>query len=91
MQLHKDPNLGHHEDGHVELRDSRSIESSPRYSEDLAPASIAHRDWSACNYATHMPDQTNGAPFEGRSNRNEKGTAMVQGGLADLRKTRIAL
>jgi NCS1 family nucleobase:cation symporter-1 len=51
MQLHKDPDLVHHEDGRVELRDYRSIESSPLYNEDLAPVRMAQRDWSTYNYA----------------------------------------
>jgi NCS1 family nucleobase:cation symporter-1 len=40
-----------HDDGRVELRDHTSIESSPLYSEDLAPVPVAKRDWTTYNYA----------------------------------------
>ncbi|MEA2570155.1 MAG: nucleobase:cation symporter, family [Acidobacteriota bacterium] len=40
-----------HDDGRVELRDRSSIESSPLYSEDLAPVPVAKRDWTTYNYA----------------------------------------
>ena len=38
-------------DGRVELRDTRRIESSPLYNEDLAPVPIARRNWTTYNYA----------------------------------------
>jgi len=38
-------------DGRVELDDTRRIESSPIYNEDLAPVPIARRTWSTYNYA----------------------------------------
>ncbi len=40
-----------HDDGRVELRDRTSIESSPLYSEDLAPVPVAQRNWTTYNYA----------------------------------------
>ncbi len=40
-----------HTDGRVELRDHSSIESSPLYNEDLAPAPVAKRNWTTYNYA----------------------------------------
>jgi NCS1 family nucleobase:cation symporter-1 len=41
----------HHADGRVELVDRTSIESSPLYSEDLAPVPISQRNWTTYNYA----------------------------------------
>jgi NCS1 family nucleobase:cation symporter-1 len=40
-----------HADGRVELVDRTSIESSPLYSEDLAPVPISQRNWTTYNYA----------------------------------------
>src|SRR4051812_13343493 len=38
-------------DGRVELADTRAIEASPLYNEDLAPVPIARRTWTTYNYA----------------------------------------
>src|SRR2546425_5933303 len=38
-------------DGRVELVDTRRIEASPIYNEDLAPVPLARRNWSTYNYA----------------------------------------
>src|SRR6476660_9809531 len=38
-------------DGRVELVDTRRVEASPLYNEDLAPVPIARRTWSTYNYA----------------------------------------
>jgi NCS1 family nucleobase:cation symporter-1 len=38
-------------DGRVELIDTRRIEASPLYNDDLAPVPIARRTWSTYNYA----------------------------------------
>jgi NCS1 family nucleobase:cation symporter-1 len=38
-------------DGRVELVDTRRIEASPLYNDDLAPVPLARRDWSTYNYA----------------------------------------
>jgi NCS1 family nucleobase:cation symporter-1 len=38
-------------DGRVELMDTRRIEASPIYNEDLAPVPLSHRTWSTYNYA----------------------------------------
>src|SRR5215510_3374578 len=38
-------------DGRVELRDTRTVESSPLYNHDLAPVPIARRNWTTYNYA----------------------------------------
>ena len=38
-------------DGRVELVDTRRVEASPIYNEDLAPVPIARRNWSTYNYA----------------------------------------
>src|SRR5882672_8388220 len=38
-------------DGRVELLDTRRVESSPLYNEDLAPVPLARRTWSTYNYA----------------------------------------
>lgn len=38
-------------DGRVELLDTRGIESSPLYNDDLAPVPLAHRTWTTYNYA----------------------------------------
>jgi NCS1 family nucleobase:cation symporter-1 len=40
-----------HTDGRVELRDHSTINSSPLYNEDLAPAPVAKRNWTTYNYA----------------------------------------
>jgi NCS1 family nucleobase:cation symporter-1 len=40
-----------HEDGRVELRDLRSISSSPLYNHDLAPVPMEKRNWTTYNYA----------------------------------------
>jgi nucleobase:cation symporter-1, NCS1 family len=40
-----------HADGRVELADTRHIESSPLYNDDLAPVPIAKRTWTTYNYA----------------------------------------
>jgi len=38
-------------DGRVELIDTRRVEASPLYNDDLAPVPIARRTWSTYNYA----------------------------------------
>src|SRR5258708_19633637 len=38
-------------DGRVELVDTRRVEASPIYNEDLAPVPLARRTWSTYNYA----------------------------------------
>ena len=38
-------------DGRVELRDTRTVESSPLYNHDLAPVPIARRNWTTYNFA----------------------------------------
>src|SRR5215216_2722957 len=38
-------------DGRVELIDTRRVEASPLYNEDLAPVPLARRNWSTYNYA----------------------------------------
>jgi nucleobase:cation symporter-1, NCS1 family len=38
-------------DGRVELIDTRVIEASPLYNDDLAPVPISRRNWSTYNYA----------------------------------------
>src|SRR6058998_3129644 len=38
-------------DGRVELVDTRRVEASPIYNEDLAPVPLARRNWSTYNYA----------------------------------------
>jgi NCS1 family nucleobase:cation symporter-1 len=38
-------------DGRVELRDTRRIQASPLYNEDLAPVPIERRTWTTYNYA----------------------------------------
>jgi NCS1 family nucleobase:cation symporter-1 len=38
-------------DGRVELVDTRAIEASPLYNDDLAPVPIARRNWTTYNYA----------------------------------------
>jgi NCS1 family nucleobase:cation symporter-1 len=38
-------------DGRVELLDTRRVEASSFYNEDLAPIPLARRDWSTYNYA----------------------------------------
>src|SRR6476661_7808887 len=38
-------------DGRVELRDTRTVESSPLYNHDLAPVPLSRRTWSTYNYA----------------------------------------
>ena len=38
-------------DGRVELVDTRGVEASPLYNEDLAPVPITRRTWSTYNYA----------------------------------------
>jgi nucleobase:cation symporter-1, NCS1 family len=40
-----------HPDGRVELEDTRRIEGSPLYNEDLAPVPVARRNWTTYNYA----------------------------------------
>ena len=40
-----------HADGRVELTDTRRIEASPLYNEDLAPVPVARRNWTTYNYA----------------------------------------
>ncbi|MCU1246676.1 MAG: Cytosine/purine/uracil/thiamine/allantoin permease family protein [Acidobacteria bacterium] len=51
MSTVRDPGVIYHEDGRVELRDAAAIESSPLYSEDLAPVPVARRNWTTYNYA----------------------------------------
>ncbi len=38
-------------DGRVELRDTRRIQTSPLYNDDLAPVPIGRRNWTTYNYA----------------------------------------
>src|SRR5712692_2152960 len=38
-------------DGRVELIDTKRVESSPLFNDDLAPVPFARRDWSTYNYA----------------------------------------
>jgi len=40
-----------HPDGRVELRDPGALHDSPLFNHDLAPVSIARRDWSTYNFA----------------------------------------
>jgi nucleobase:cation symporter-1, NCS1 family len=40
-----------HPDGRVELTDTRLIEASPLYNEDLAPVPVARRNWTTYNFA----------------------------------------
>jgi NCS1 family nucleobase:cation symporter-1 len=40
-----------HPDGRVELRDTKRIEASPLYNQDLAPVPVAERTWTTYNYA----------------------------------------
>jgi nucleobase:cation symporter-1, NCS1 family len=40
-----------HDDGRVELRDPDALKASPLYNEDLAPVSVAHRNWNTWDYA----------------------------------------
>ncbi|HEX8136174.1 MAG TPA: NCS1 family nucleobase:cation symporter-1 [Pyrinomonadaceae bacterium] len=51
MQRHSDDEVIQHGDGRVELRDYRTISSSPLYNEDLAPVPIERRNWTTYNYA----------------------------------------
>ena len=44
-------NQRHLPDGRVELIDTRRVEASPLYNEDLAPVPIARRTWTTYNYA----------------------------------------
>jgi nucleobase:cation symporter-1, NCS1 family len=48
-----DSEVVEHADGRVELREraAEEIRRSPLYNEDLAPVSIARRDWTTYNYA----------------------------------------
>ena len=41
----------YHDDGRVELSDEKAIEGSPLYNHDLAPVSVANRNWTTYNYA----------------------------------------
>jgi len=45
------PNERRLPDGRVELADTRRVEASPLYNEDLAPVPIARRNWTTYNYA----------------------------------------
>ena len=45
------PNQVEHPDGRVEIADTRRIEQSPLYNEDLAPVPVARRTWTTYNYA----------------------------------------
>src|SRR3954466_2410113 len=38
-------------DGRIELVDTKRVEASPLYNDDLAPVATARRTWSTCNYA----------------------------------------
>ena len=40
-----------HPDGRVEIVDTRRIEQSPLYNEDLAPVPVSRRNWTTYNYA----------------------------------------
>ncbi len=48
-QIHE---VKHYEDGRVEIVDSSVLVSSPLYNHDLAPVSIANRNWTSYNFAT---------------------------------------
>ena len=48
---HENPEVIHHADGRVELRDPETISSSPLYNEDLAPVPVSRRNWTTYNYA----------------------------------------
>ena len=39
------------DDGRIELIDTRRVEASPLYNDDLAPVPLARRNWSTYNYA----------------------------------------
>jgi nucleobase:cation symporter-1, NCS1 family len=45
------PSQIEHPDGRVEIADTRRIEQSPLYNEDLAPVPVARRNWTTYNYA----------------------------------------
>ena len=45
------PNERRLEDGRVELIDTRRVEASPLYNEDLAPVPLARRTWTTYNFA----------------------------------------
>jgi len=45
------PNERRLADGRVELVDTRRVEASPMYNEDLAPVPLARRNWTTYNYA----------------------------------------
>jgi len=45
------PNERRLEDGRVELVDTRRVEASPLYNEDLAPVPLGRRNWTTYNYA----------------------------------------
>ena len=51
MSTDNDSEVIQHPDGRVELRDYRTISSSPLYNEDLAPVPIEKRNWTTYNYA----------------------------------------
>src|SRR5215210_7933557 len=51
MRVNSDTEVIQHPDGRVELRDYRTISSSPLYNEDLAPVPIEKRNWTTYNYA----------------------------------------
>ena len=38
-------------DGRVELVDTRRVEASPLYNDDLAPVPLSRRNWTTYNYA----------------------------------------
>ena len=45
------PNERQLADGRVELLDTRRVEASPLYNDDLAPVPLARRNWTTYNYA----------------------------------------
>lgn len=47
-QMHE---VKHYEDGRVEIVDPAALSSSPLYNHDLAPVSIANRNWTSYNFA----------------------------------------
>ncbi|HEX8844228.1 MAG TPA: NCS1 family nucleobase:cation symporter-1 [Pyrinomonadaceae bacterium] len=51
MASNHDPEVIQHEDGRVELRDHRTISSSPLYNSDLAPVPMEKRNWTTYNFA----------------------------------------
>jgi NCS1 family nucleobase:cation symporter-1 len=51
VQINDNLETTQHPDGRVELRDPKSISSSPLYNEDLAPVPVTKRNWTTYNFA----------------------------------------